>query len=105
MAPRKPKDEDKLVTTRLNVDQIFDAIHDPENPGYKHVDLIDGELDGKKATFIAAERDGDMVPLALILDAKTAKRLNAIIEAKNEAEEEDDDEDDEDEDEDDGFEP
>ncbi len=92
-------------------DDIFDMLvgdgeHLPEN-----IDLYDSKIDGTKVSYVCAEdKKGKIVPIALILTAKTRellKGLEEIATADRRPENEDDegDSDDEGEDEPTSFEP
>lgn len=103
------KKSEKQIVTKLKSGEIFDALRDGDN---ENIFLCDGLLDEEKVTFVAAKRkNGDIVPLALLLDKKAAKTLDRMTEDLQQLEEDgpgDDDDDadgDDGEDEDDDFEP
>lgn len=74
-------------------ERIFDALRDPGcedcgREGYVNFELAEGDVDGTKGYFIMA----DDKPVALILDDKMFKKINALVIEANEAREGEDDE-------------
>ena len=69
----KNKRTEKQPVTKLTPDEIFDALRNPE---VENIYLADGAIDGEKLTFICSDRkNGDVVPLAILLDKKAVKVL------------------------------
>lgn len=94
----------KTKPTKMSPDEIFDGLRNPDN---ENVFLVDGKIDGNDVVFVASERsNGDVVPIALLLDKAAFSTLHEMEEELSRREEDgdEDDEDGDDEDED-GFEP